>query len=220
MNNLTPAEKLLKSYGITRPREIELETIAYDLGAQIKYRPLEGCEARIVGAGNSAIISVNSSSGRPRQRFSIAHELGHWKFHRGKQLDCRADNADYSKTTSGYERVADDYAANLILPLYMLRPIVKTYDNLTFSLVTEVADEFTASLTATAIRIIESNEFPCLLVCHGHHGRKWFKRSPSLSIRWFPKNQLEIDTSAFDILFGQTGNDRKPELISFCTSMV
>lgn len=213
MDNLTPAERLLKSYGITQPREIELETIAYDLGAQIKYRPLEGCEARIVGAGNSAIISVNSSSGRQRQRFSIAHELGHWKFHRGKQLDCRADNSDYSKNTSGYERVADDYAANLILPFYMLRPVVKTYPDFTFSLVNEVADEFTASLTATAIRIIESDEFPCLLVCHGPHGRKWFKRSPNLPTRWFPKAQLETDASAFDILFGQTGNDRKPERI-------
>lgn len=213
MNNLTPAEKLLKSYGIAQPREIDLEAIAYDLGAQIKYRPLEGCEARIVGAGNSAIISVNSSSGRPRQRFSIAHELGHWKFHRGKQLDCRADNADYSKNASGYERIADDYAANLILPLYMLRPIVKAHEYLTFSLANEVANEFTASLTATAIRIIESDEFPCFLVCHGHHGRKWFKRSLNLPDRWFPKDQLEIDASAFDILFGQTGNDRKPERI-------
>jgi len=165
MISLTPAERLLQSYGITRPNEIDLETIAYELGAQIKYRPLEGCEARIVGTGNSAIISVNSISSIPRQRFSIAHELGHWKYHRGKQLDCRADNADISKkNTSEFERIADDYAANLILPRYLLRPILKNHANLSFSIIDDVAKEFSTSFTATAIRTVESNEFPCLLI--------------------------------------------------------
>lgn len=214
MNSLTPAERLLQSYGVTRPNEIDLETIAYGLGAQIKYRPLEGCEARIVGTGNSAIISVNSSSGIPRQRFSIAHELGHWKYHRGKQLDCRADNADiYKQNSSAYERIADDYAANLILPSYLLRPILKTHAYFSFSLIQNVAKEFSASFTATAIRIVECNEFPCLLVCHGLHGRKWFTRSPDVPRRWFPRDQVELDSSAFNILFGQQANDRKPERV-------
>jgi len=210
MNRLTPAEKLLQSYGITRPSEIDLEAIAYDLGARIQYRPLEGCEARIVGVGNSAIISVNINSGVPRQRFSIAHELGHWKYHRGKRLDCRADNVDISRNSSGYERVADDYAANLLLPSYLLRPILKTSVDLTFELVRGVADEFTSSLTASSIRIVESNEFPCLLICHGQQGRKWFKRARDIPERWFPRPQLEVECSAFEILFGKAQNDRKP----------
>jgi len=211
MSHLTPAEKLLQFYGITRPSDIDLEAIAYALGAQIKYRSLEGCEARIVGAGNSAIISVNSTSSIPRQRFSIAHELGHWKYHRGKQLDCRADNADFSRQNpSEYERTADNYAANLILPMYLLQPILKTQSDLTFSLVQSVADEFTASLTATAIRIIESDEFPCLLVCHSQQRRKWFKRSPGLPSRWFPREQLETDSPAFNIVFGKAAGNRMP----------
>lgn len=211
MNNLTPAERLLVSYGITRPSEIDLEAIAYGLGARIKYRELEGCEARIVGTDDSAIISVNSTSSIPRQRFSIAHELGHWKFHRGKQLECRADNADFSRqNASDYERVADKYAANLILPTYLLQPILKTQSNLTFSLVQRVACGFTASLTATAIRIIESDEFPCLLVCHSPQRRKWFTRSPSLPRRWFPREQLETDSLAFDIVFGKAADSLKP----------
>ena len=214
MISLTPAERLLQSYGITRPNEIDLETIAYELGAQIKYRPLEGCEARIVGTGNSAIISVNSISSIPRQRFSIAHELGHWKYHRGKQLDCRADNADISKkNTSEFERIADDYAANLILPRYLLRPILKNHANLSFSIIDDVAKEFSTSFTATAIRTVESNKFPCLLICHNSHGRKWFTRSPDVPKRWFPRNQVELDSSAFDILFGQASNDRKPKRV-------
>ena len=212
--NLTHAERLLQSYGITRPGEIDLEAIAFGLGAQIKYRPLEGCEARIVGAGNSAIISVNSASGIPRQRFSIAHELGHWRYHRGKQLDCRADNADFSRqNVSEYERIADNYAANLILPSYLLRPILKAHADMSFSMVRNVAEEFTASFLATAIRIIESNEFPSLLVCHNQQGRRWFKSSSDIPRRWFPRDRLEIESSAFDILFGNEINDRKPQRV-------
>jgi len=214
MNVLTPAETLLQSYGVTQPSEIDLEAIAYGLGACVKYRPLEGCEARIVGAGNSAIITVNSSSGIPRQRFSIAHELGHWKFHRGKQLDCRADNADYSRqNVLDYERIADNYAANLILPFYLLKPILRAHSDLTFSVVRGLSEEFTASFTATVIRIIESNAFPCLLVCHGPQGRKWYKSSSDLPRRWFPRGELEIESSAFDIMFGQAGNDSRPERV-------
>lgn len=214
MNELTHAEILLQSYGIAHPSEIDLEAIAFGLGAVVKYRPLEGCEARIVGTGNSAIISVNSASGIPRQRFSIAHELGHWKYHRGKQLDCRADNSDFSRqNATGYERVADDYAANLILPMYLLRPILKAHADLTFALVGEVAAGFTASFTATAIRIVGSNEFPCLLVCHSQQGRRWFKGTPDIPRRWFPRERLEVDSAAFDILFGKAANSRKPERV-------
>ncbi len=217
MNHLTPAERLLQSYGVTKPGEIDLEAIAYSLGARVKYRLLEGCEARIVGKGNSAIISVNSASSVQRQRFSIAHELGHWKYHRGKQLDCRADNADYARhNASQYERIADDYAAGLILPMYLLRPIVKSHAILTFSLAREIAEAFRSSITATTIRLIESNEFPCLIVCHSQHGRKWFKSSPDVPSRWFPRPQLETDCSAFDILFGNAANDHKPARVPAC----
>ena len=50
MNGLTEAEQLLQELGITEPEEIDLEAIAYYVGATIKRRPLDGCEARIVGS--------------------------------------------------------------------------------------------------------------------------------------------------------------------------
>lgn len=88
----TPAELILKALGITDPAEIDLEAIAWDRGARIRYRPLDGCEARIVGTSDRAIITVNSRSPRRRRRFSVAHELGHWHYHRGRTLMCSADD--------------------------------------------------------------------------------------------------------------------------------
>jgi hypothetical protein len=75
---LTPAEKLLKDLGITEPKDIDLEAIAWHCGAIVKYRPLRGCEARIVGSGSRAVISIHTEGTNTRKRYSLAHELGHW----------------------------------------------------------------------------------------------------------------------------------------------
>lgn len=45
---LTPAERLLQELGITEPSEIDLDAIAFHAGARVRYRPLDGCEARIM----------------------------------------------------------------------------------------------------------------------------------------------------------------------------
>jgi hypothetical protein len=107
---VTPAERLLQELGVTEPSEIDLEAIAFHLGARVRYRPLDGCEARIIGSNDVAVITVNERSSYPRKRFSIAHELGHWCHHRGKALVCRAEEFRPRDPTSP-ERIADAYAA-------------------------------------------------------------------------------------------------------------
>src|SRR5689334_8721052 len=73
-----PALDLLKELGITQPNEIDIEAIAQHCEATVTYQALTGCEARIVGANDRAIITVNPSGVRGRERFSAAHELAHW----------------------------------------------------------------------------------------------------------------------------------------------
>ena len=89
---MTPAEKILQNLGITKPEEIELEVIAWTQNVSIKYRILNGFEARIIGTKDTAIISVDSRVNYNRQRFSVAHELGHWKNDRGKTFFCTSDD--------------------------------------------------------------------------------------------------------------------------------
>jgi hypothetical protein len=107
---VTPAEAFLQELGITEPEEIDLEAITYDVGARVRIRPLCGCEAHILGCGGQAIITVKQVSSARRKRFSIAHELGHWRFHRGKTLVCHVD--EYRpRDAQSPEKVADSYAA-------------------------------------------------------------------------------------------------------------
>ena len=85
-------ERLLRSLGIEKPEEIDLDAIAWSLGAKVKYRPLKSCEARICGCGDRAIISVDCNKMPQRQRFSVGHEIGHWTYHRGQLLVCRSSD--------------------------------------------------------------------------------------------------------------------------------
>jgi hypothetical protein len=41
-----------------------------------------------------------------------------------------------------------------------------------------------------------------MLVCYAAHGRKWFKPAKDVPSRWFPRDDLDADSYAFDVLFG------------------
>lgn len=209
---LTVSERLLQELGITEPDEIDLEAIAFHVGVRVRFRALDGCEARIIGNGDQAIITVNINSSYRRKRFSIAHELGHWHHHRGKCLVCRAEEYRPRDALSP-ERAADGYAANLLMPDYLFKPLARHSGKLTFKAVSALAEVFLASQTATAIRLVESDQTPALLVCHGLKGRKWFTSAPSVPRKWFPQDSLDADSFAFDVLFGSRPNDPIPRKI-------
>ena len=210
----SPAEETLRELGVTDPKDIDIEAIAWCLGARVKYRPLDRCEARITGNGDHAIITVNSRSSRRRRRFSVAHELGHWKYDRGRILVCRSD--EIGRSGQNYptaERIADSYAAQLLMPSYIFDPIARAHPKLTFQTVSSIADLFETSVTATAIRLVEGRYFPAILVCHGPNGRKWFTRSPDVPDRWFPQDSLDEESFAFGVLFDNQPNDPMPRKI-------
>ena len=120
---MTAAERILHSLGITTPQEIDLEAIAWTQGAVVNYRPLESCEARIVGSSRRAVISVNSRSPEKRRRFSLAHELGHWHNDRGRILFCdKHDIGNYAASALNPEKLADVFASDLVLPNFLVIP--------------------------------------------------------------------------------------------------
>jgi len=212
-------EDILRDLGISDPAEIDIEAIAWYLGASVRIRPLHGCEALIVGTHNKAIITVNAASSIERRRFSIAHELGHWMRHRGRAQLCRA--VDIGRTGEAdtndialREKVADRYAADLLMPRYLFRPAIAQIRHLTFAAINELARQFATSRTATAIRLIEADIFPALIVCHGLSGRKWFVRAPQVPNHWFPREDLDPDGFAIAVLYGEAGDCPMPRKVS------
>lgn len=210
MSDLRPAEMLLQDLGVTDPRDIDLEAIAFDQGAVVRFRPLVGCEARIVGYGDRAVISVDNQYHRPRVRFSIAHELGHWHRHRGRSLICRPDDIGNPRRSAiDPERVADAYAADLLLPRYLFMPRANMLGATSIENLEILAQDFSTSKTATAIRLVEYGPEPAMLVCHGPNGRKWFNRPRYVPERWFPREDLDADSYAFEVLYGENRRSRR-----------
>jgi hypothetical protein len=108
------------------------------------------------------------------------------------------------------ERVANTFAADLLMPKYLFAPIAGAYPKLNFKTVGEIAGVFRTSLTATAIRLVDWGHAPALLVCHSSSGRKWFTRGPDVSSRWFPRDNLDADSFAFGVLHGGRPDDTTP----------
>ncbi len=210
MNRLSPAEDLLKNLGVTAAGDIDVEAIAYYAGAIIKYRPLDGCEGRIVGADDRAVITVNSRSIPTRRRFSAAHELGHWNHHRGRSLVCWSDDiGNPAKGPLDPERVADGYAADLLMPRFLFTPMANQIGKVSFQAVEGLRKEFGTSITATAIRLVEYGPEPAMLICHTANGRKWFCRPRQIPEKWFPRNDLDADGYAMDVLHGKAERSRR-----------
>jgi Zn-dependent peptidase ImmA (M78 family) len=208
---LTAAESILQSLGITDPKEIDLEAIAWTRGAAVNYRPLAGCEARIIGSQRRAVISVNINSPERRRRFSIAHELGHWHHHRGQILFCdKTDIGNFANSATNPERNADEFASDLILPNYLVAPKLRKLKRVTLEAARELSDEFRASLTATLLKVTLSNQFPIVISCYNKTKRRWFERAPMIQPWWFPLTALDLQTFAADMLFNGASEQNFP----------
>lgn len=100
----------------------------------------------------------------PRTRFSIAHELGHYFIpHHHKYLrrggKPHPSNSEF-RTEVEMEREADAFAASLLLPTHLAKPVINKSE-LTLERLDGVAEDFQTSLVCTAIRAAELSDDPC-----------------------------------------------------------
>lgn len=214
MTVITPAERILLGLGVERPEDIDLEAIAWTRGAAVQYAPLDGCEALIIGSSKKAVILVNSNSREERQRFSIAHEIGHWHHHRGRVLLCTAnDIGNPGHSALDPERQADDFASDLILPNYMVLPLFARMRRVALGSVREIANEFKASVTATLIRMVRSNSFPIIVVSHDKAGKLWSWPSKMVPGWWRLRTDLDRESFAYGLLFSDASEEKWPRKI-------
>ena len=197
-------ENLLQELGITAPEEIDIEAIAEYCQATVIPQKLKGSAARIIGIGDRAFITVDSESHPARQRFSAAHELGHWMLDRGKLASfvCSEKNFINDWTGDNPERRANRFAADLLLPKFIFEPLAKNKE-ITFKTVRELCALFQTSLTATAIRLVELGSFPAIIVCNSKQGRRWQFRGVDIPYVIQLRDAPTEYTIAFDLLHGK-----------------
>lgn len=198
-------EEFLDELEITSPNEIDVEALAFMCGAVVVYEPLKGCEAYLVATGtNRAIITVNDRSLRARQRFSVAHELGHWMRDRGQTAFCKKDLFTSSWYGEGREARANRYAKELLLPEKMFAPLTKN-QSVDYATVEALAAVFGTSLTATALRLVELGPTPSFLICSKYSRYNtepariiWYSLKDSWN-RPRPKYTMSSEAAAYEL---------------------
>jgi hypothetical protein len=195
-------EALLQSLGIVEPADLDIEAIAYHVGLKVKHKRLKCCEAMITGMGDRGIVFVQEGTMAARGRFSIAHELGHWARDRGQTVACRSTDIGRFSKTNSVERAADQYAADLLMPWGMFKAACRENPKLDLKTLKTVAGLFQCSYTATLIRMIDSGVYPnVMMVVHkAGEGRKWFRAATKVPTYWFPRDDLDSESPAFEML--------------------
>jgi Zn-dependent peptidase ImmA (M78 family) len=103
--------------------------IAQKLGLEVKTAKLEDdVSGALIGSGGTFEIVLNESDAVNRQRFTCAHEIGHYidRKSRGLEPTETVDFRDYMSSTgqSEDERFANAFAANLLMPSWALEKYV------------------------------------------------------------------------------------------------
>jgi Zn-dependent peptidase ImmA (M78 family) len=124
------AERLLEECNALRA-PIPLESVIRHLDLVSQARPLGDASGVLVVENGRGLIGYNASHSAVRQRFTIAHEIGHYVLHvldaKSKQSRLFVDKSvfkrdDDSSTGSDAEEVAaNKFAAALLMPAALVR---------------------------------------------------------------------------------------------------
>lgn len=214
-SSFSPGEALLWRHGIVEPEHIDLDALAASLGVDVRYRPMTGCEARLVVSGERGVISVRlNAANLGRQRFSLAHELAHWMRdrHSGGAL-CSSDDISASDLGArSKESEANAYASQLVLPDYMVAPIASALVP-TLDAAQGLARTFKSSLTAAAIKLVRHAPVPAWVVCHRPNAKGWFRPGGAAPSGVFVlTDELHHDSPAFALLYGPDGGRTAPHM--------
>lgn len=162
------ASELLEQYNIIEP-PVPIEEIVVARGIAIARNHFKGTESGFaLRNGSQQIIGVNTLTSPRRQRFSIAHELGHLLLHDGKPLivdhSIRINERnDLSRAGTNREEIeANGFAATILMPEDMLRRKLRDefeyaeYDRADSrdELLARLAREFDVSAEAMGFRLI------------------------------------------------------------------
>lgn len=151
--------EILAEHGITAP-PIPVIDLAEKLGARVRLLPFEGELAGIlVRRDDEKIIGVNSLHHPNRQRFTIAHEIGHLLLHKAdvhldKTFVHRRDETS-SRAVDPDEIEANRFAAELLMPYEMIMEdlLVQDIDVENENELKELARRYQASVQSLTIRV-------------------------------------------------------------------
>lgn len=128
-SNRANALSLLREFRSSEP-PIDVKLIALGMDFKVSYSLLDdSTDSHLRIEGGKKLIIVNQNHHINKQRFSIAHEIGHF-------VNGHVDLGDYSTNSPGFDyhnpqdrqcKEANSFAAELLMPKHLLeKDIIKT----------------------------------------------------------------------------------------------
>lgn len=157
---------------------------------------IKGCDGALVPSTReprSWGILYNTKQNAGRINYTIGHELGHYLLHRD-QIDDEGLYCDEEsilrRNGEGIEKEADEFAANLLMPLNDYRRIAPPDKFIEFSVIEKAAKRYGVSLTAAALRWLEFTEMRAIMIVSNEGFVNWAKPSePGLKTGIFLKTR-------------------------------
>lgn len=196
LGDLGNPEKLARLIVQRRPQDcgppICLEAIAQALGiAEVRRVDTDAYEGALVtdpekGAG---VILVRGRSRLERQRFTIAHEIGHFLIPtHGRDAQCGLVDLRSPERSKRKETEANLFAANLLMPARMLIEDMRRWREPELDKIVALASRYEVSKEAMARRVMELTDASCAIVfCRDSLVHSWAKS------RTFPFLDLRVN---------------------------
>lgn len=153
---------LLRRAGI-EAAPVPVEEIAALVGARVTYNDFQNeISGLLLRRSQSVVIGVASEQSKARQRFTIAHEIGHLLLHEGEELHVDADfrvnlrSSASSRADDVTEIEANAFAASLLMPIDFLKKDVARMriDVEDCDQLEQLADKYGVSSQAMVFRLI------------------------------------------------------------------
>jgi Zn-dependent peptidase ImmA (M78 family) len=198
------------------------ETIAEQSRISYSYGNYKDCfDGLLEYDGNFHIylnIRDNLSPNNPRIRFSFAHELGHYFIdeHRNALIKGKSLHKSYNQYLQKniVETEADFFASNLLMPKQF---ILNDIANKKFSIdiINTLKDKYKVSFTACAIRFLNTNKYPIMIVYAENNQIKWKFCSDDFRYKWLLNDKIVPQDTVMGEYFTQnnTENTRKTETV-------
>lgn len=119
---------------------------------EIKYEAMDASKSGSLSyLDGKWIMIINSNHNIKRQRFTMAHELGHYMLHKGKNTEFADTTFFRSDDMSSIEYQANEFAARLLIPENLLRKLI---DENKVKNIGKLASYFDVSSLAMKYRVI------------------------------------------------------------------
>ena len=178
------ADMLRAQRGLTEVRACNLRAILSENDVEVEYAEVDdlGCAALLLRIESTAGILIEKGQSPQRERFSIAHEMGHYYIpsheehgdFRCSALEMRARSTDVAER----EWEANDFASELLMPYALFSRDVKS-QSVTIEQAIRLggAEMYDVSIFAAAWRIIQTTRESAALIVTTDGVIDWVTRS-------------------------------------------